>query len=111
MTAAEKVIGVSCDVTEIQVPSTGRLYEDQSMFMWLTPLLYGGTFFGIPSGSEWRLITCEVLLFNVLWRFTESVYAGILGAFVLDQVIKFVRQFLGTSALERTSFVDGRFLI
>jgi len=111
MTFFQRMFGVTCSIDEIVAPQTGRLYEDQSMFLWLSPLLYGGTFCGIPSGSEWRLLISEVLLFNSIWRFTESVYAGVAAAFLFHQLIQFIRQAVGSSALERTSFVDGRFLL
>jgi len=110
-TFTEKVFGVNQNVNRISSKLSGVAYEDASSSAWTSPLFYGGEVFGIPTGAEWRMIQSEVLLFSLIFRFTENVYLGVALAFVYHMIVKTWRAWRGSDALSKTGFIEERFLI
>jgi Meckelin (Transmembrane protein 67) len=101
-------IGVSQAVDD---RGKGVLLEDWTRLGWAEGLLHGSQKLGFPTGTEFRLIALELLIFLVTFRYSNlSVLAGGV-ALVVGQVIRMFREYIGHSLVAHTSGIDKRFFL
>jgi len=90
-------------------------YEDRDGLAWSSCLAYGSELrlgcIGIPTGFEWHLISLELLIFLIMWRFAEAIFWGVFLAFLLNQLVLKTYAFLGRKKLAHTTIINPMFLI
>lgn len=104
----EKFWGISPDIANLQKPI---FYEDFSQQAWTSCLAMGKEFLGFPIGFEWNLITMELLLFSIVWRFTGAVYLAVAVAFLFNQLVLWTYAAAGKTVLSFSTIIDKIFLI
>mmetsp|Transcript_30065 Transcript_30065/g.55535 ORF Transcript_30065/g.55535 Transcript_30065/m.55535 type:complete len:1241 (-) Transcript_30065:47-3769(-) len=92
-------------------------FEDQGGIAWASTLAYGTELrlccvdIGLPTGFEWHLISLELVIFNIVWRFGGSIYLAVAFAFLLNQVVLRLYATAGRRRLAHTTVINSMFLI
>ena len=106
-TVAER-IGVS---QVIDRKEKGVILEDWSGLGWAQSLLFGSQLLGFPTGSEFRLIAFELLIFLVTYRYTDMSVLAAAVAYLIGEAIRWLRQKIGQQVVSHTSGIDSRFFL
>ena len=102
-------------ISKLQV----TFYEDPSSLKWTSCLAHGSTYFSIPTGFEWLLLSFEFLIFSVVFRFTSlgvgvdsaNVYLSVGLAFLGGRAALMIRSIYGSWKLSETALIDDKFLL
>jgi hypothetical protein len=65
----------------------------------------------MPTGFEWHVISFELIIFNLTWRFGGSVYLAVAFAYLLNQLVMRIYAMVGRRMLSYTTVINGMFLI
>jgi meckelin len=94
-----------------EMDNSSLCFEDESNLGWLGPLSYGTEWLKIPIGTEMRIINQELILFCVVFRFTNSVYLAVAIAYAFGVVVLKIRETVGKSNLSNSVAIDERFFL
>lgn len=96
-------------------------YEDSHGTGWSSCLAYGsevripdcGECHGIslPTGFEWHLISFELIIFHLVWRFHGSIFLAVAFAFLVNQAVLRTYSLAGRRMLAHTTIINGMFLL
>jgi Meckelin (Transmembrane protein 67) len=87
------------------------LVEDRTGLKWAESLLYGTSFMGIPTGSEFRLIFTEFLLFAMIFRYSSSLLLAAFLAYLIGAGIRKLRLIQARLTIPISAGIDSRFLL
>lgn len=66
---------------------------------------------GVPTGFEWHLISFELIIFHLTWRFGGSIYLAVAFGFILNQLVLRTYAMIGRQMLSYTTVIHDKFLI
>jgi len=91
------------------------LFEDKTLLAWSSCLAHGSEIrvagLGVPTGFEWHLTALEMLMFNIVWRFGDSIFLAAAVAFLLNRVVIGIYSVVARHMLSRTTIIDPMFLL